>query len=307
MKVDSIQPHPWMMEDVQVRCALAVDRLRTAATLGKQILEKIPAKLQVTFRKCIEETEDFACRAMSYVYHLRESNLISILRTCKAEGKPFPPRIIEELSSLFRDDLAMQKEVRARYPHFLEGVQWIWKAGKSTLQNQPWPTQIISKTFEIPAGFEVEKAWMVASSSERALRMRINGETPEEFGTGAVPYAIDLKPWLVKGTNRLELIALKAGSDYLTAGVCARVEIVSKSGSRLSFESDGSWVTEGAEIEIRGVWGDWPWSHQGAGDGGVALAEAMALFESDVNRFLETCYLESPDQASKGHFSITSR
>src|SRR5208283_5168228 len=90
MKTDDLQPDPWMFEDVQVRCHLAAETWERAETLGRKLLTKIPATLSDDFRKNLDDLATARSRALAYTYHLRETNLVGILRQARLKGDKMP-------------------------------------------------------------------------------------------------------------------------------------------------------------------------------------------------------------------------
>ncbi|HOK04020.1 MAG TPA: hypothetical protein P5270_03075 [Victivallales bacterium] len=107
MKTDNIQPDPWMLEDVQLQCELSAEKLTEAIKLGKKIAKKIPERFK--FKLVLSDFIEFRRRALSYAYHIRETNLTFIIRQHLKERKKIPTRIIDELKAILKADMKNQK------------------------------------------------------------------------------------------------------------------------------------------------------------------------------------------------------
>ena len=80
MKVDDRQPHPWMLEDIQVRCELAVARWRDAEAVGASIHASVPPNLAGSLTENLRDLASLRRRAIAYACHLRETNLAAVAR-----------------------------------------------------------------------------------------------------------------------------------------------------------------------------------------------------------------------------------
>lgn len=109
MKTDDSSPHPWMLEDVQLRCDLAARRMDEAIQLGQGILREIPPGFSEEFLTGLEELIGFTRRAWSYVYHLRETNLAITMRLIREEGDIVPNFLKEEMLGLLKKDQENQQ------------------------------------------------------------------------------------------------------------------------------------------------------------------------------------------------------
>jgi hypothetical protein len=114
MKVNNDEPHPWMLEDVQLRCEMAAARLQTAIDVGRAVYNHIPENLCDNFSHTLSELEGMRTRVLAYAYHIRASNLAMILRRERAESRPYPQRLVDELSAVLRADQANMPD-----PHYL--------------------------------------------------------------------------------------------------------------------------------------------------------------------------------------------
>ncbi|MEI8206467.1 MAG: hypothetical protein WCG03_06275 [Kiritimatiellales bacterium] len=109
MKTDDSQPHPWMLEDVQLRCDLAARKMEEALSLGRHIQTEIGKEFADDFSNGLEELAGFARRAWSYVYHLRETNLATTMRLIRGEGSDVPGFLKGEMLDLLKADRENQQ------------------------------------------------------------------------------------------------------------------------------------------------------------------------------------------------------
>jgi len=108
MKTDDLQPDPWMFEDVELRCRLAAEAWQEAEILGRKLLPSVPAILSTAFKNSVEDVVKAQSRARAYAFHLRETNLVNILRQPRKEGEKTPGHIVKELKSTMKADLGNQ-------------------------------------------------------------------------------------------------------------------------------------------------------------------------------------------------------
>ncbi len=113
MKTDSRQPHPWMLEDVQLRCQKAADRWGAALSVGASIQGSVPDELAHAFQLTMAETAAIRRRALAYAYHLRETNLATILRKAVELKLSTPQHSVDELLAVLRADQQNHLEERA--------------------------------------------------------------------------------------------------------------------------------------------------------------------------------------------------
>jgi hypothetical protein len=117
MKTDDRQPDPWMLEDVQTRCQLAVTRWQAALNEGNSLKEAIPAALAHDFEQNLADLSGLVRRALAYVYHLRQTNLATVLRRAEELGLERPKRVVDELLAVLEADLENHRsEVAASGP-----------------------------------------------------------------------------------------------------------------------------------------------------------------------------------------------
>ena len=106
MKVNNDEPHPWMLEDVQLRCELAAERFQQALETGRAALPRLPEGLRAALSANLEELEGFLRRTRAYIYHIRASNLAQVMRAALARGETVPAGARAELLAVMRADQA---------------------------------------------------------------------------------------------------------------------------------------------------------------------------------------------------------
>lgn len=105
MKTDDPPPDPWLLEDVQLRCALAAERLAVAIDLGTRVRKHLRGGLASSIEAQLGEVESWRQRVLSYVYHIGETNLTFLLRRELEAGHFAPPHVVEELRKVLKSDL----------------------------------------------------------------------------------------------------------------------------------------------------------------------------------------------------------
>ena len=97
MQVDPGEVDPWMLEDVQLRCELAAQRMAAALAVAAEIDAEVPAALASDFARNVAELRELRRRTVAYALHLRETNLVTTMRVCRAQGREIPQRTLAEL------------------------------------------------------------------------------------------------------------------------------------------------------------------------------------------------------------------
>lgn len=110
MKTDNTEPDPWLLEDVQLQCEMAAERIDQALQTGESIRERVPEALQTDFVHTLADFRALRQRILSYVYHIRETNLTAILRHCYASDQPTPEHVVHELQTILVADQANQEQ-----------------------------------------------------------------------------------------------------------------------------------------------------------------------------------------------------
>ncbi len=104
MKTDSQESDSWMLEDVQLRCDLAVERMSRALALGQRVRPGIPPQFQADFAEGLRQLAGFRQRTLAYVYHLRETNLARMMRGLRERGASVPDRMRQEMTGVLKAD-----------------------------------------------------------------------------------------------------------------------------------------------------------------------------------------------------------
>jgi hypothetical protein len=112
MKTDDDPPHPYLVEDVQLRCALAADAFGRAVELLDRAAAGVPATggRPAATAEALAETRAAADRlgriVRGFALHLRETLVVRTLREDRDAGHPPTPRLVAELTALLRADVA---------------------------------------------------------------------------------------------------------------------------------------------------------------------------------------------------------
>lgn len=109
MVTDDNAPHPSMMEDVQLRCELAGDKLAQAVTEATAILPHLSGLLAEQMDKTVQSVDYFSRVCYSYALHLRETNVAMMLRILRDKGDPLRDDLLSELRQLLKRDVENQQ------------------------------------------------------------------------------------------------------------------------------------------------------------------------------------------------------
>ena len=104
MKTDDRQPHPWMLEDIQLRCGLAAEALEAAIREGKALLPRLSEDRRPQAEEAVADLDRFRRICVSYELHLRETNVAALLRENQFRGMPLPQDLLREMDSLLERD-----------------------------------------------------------------------------------------------------------------------------------------------------------------------------------------------------------
>ena len=111
MVVDTAEhPDPWMLEDLQLRCELAAERISEALAAGEAVRGAVPACLSTEFAEGLRELREWRRRTLAYVYHARETNLATLMREYQRQGRDIPPTLWNEMRSLLEADQRNQED-----------------------------------------------------------------------------------------------------------------------------------------------------------------------------------------------------
>ena len=97
--------HPWLLEDIQLRCEAAARAWLTAERTGWNLVADVPTAIREPFKQNLLDLGRLKRRAMAYAYHLRETNLTTVIRLGVA-GE----RLWTELQALLLTDRANFEE-----------------------------------------------------------------------------------------------------------------------------------------------------------------------------------------------------
>ena len=323
IKTDDVPPHPWLLECVQLRCAQAAKLMGSALDLGRQIKLEQSSGLQQAFARTLRETEMLQEKVLSYVYHLRETNLAKVMRDFLAEGGEIPERIRTEMDQLLAADQKNQQAAEARIELPLTGAFWIWAQGMGSEEWNTFSPCCFRFTVPVRKGVLLKEAQLCSASSENLLRVQLNGVPLDGYGGGVPPYVASLK--LHEGDNLIDVEVVRAGSLYNREGFCARIAVRYEDGSEDVFDTGAGWLARpfgqeewsAAEVNAEYILEDYRhenrsekiparFSHARQGDGGEEVGKALELFRGDISQFLETYFLPVEDHRTRGYFSVTS-
>ncbi len=124
MKTDNAQPDPWMLEDVQLRCQLAAEQWEAALALAQKFESEVPASLAGDFKLNLADLAAIRRRALTYAYHLRETNLATTLRKAAELKLPVPQRSVDELRAALKADLENYRAEMAATSSGKDIKQW---------------------------------------------------------------------------------------------------------------------------------------------------------------------------------------
>jgi hypothetical protein len=104
MTVDDTEPHPWMLEDVQLRWELCAEKQLDALNLAEPLVEVLPIAVRSAFQLFVGELREFRRRIMAFAYHCRETNLSYQLRRAVEAGQLPTEHIVAELLAVMCAD-----------------------------------------------------------------------------------------------------------------------------------------------------------------------------------------------------------
>ena len=110
MKTDSSEPDPFLLEDIQLRCELACKYLAQALELGTAIAPQVRADWRPVFYAALAEQNGMRRHLLAFMYHLRETNLATIMRAYRSENQVIPSHLLVELNDLLRADQINQAQ-----------------------------------------------------------------------------------------------------------------------------------------------------------------------------------------------------
>jgi hypothetical protein len=108
MKTDDAQPHPFLLEDVQLRCEMAVHHLDEALAIAKKVGPQLSGADRAALEQITTHTETFRRVVRSYALHIRESNVAMMLRGDLESSRPLSAHLVAEMKQLLADDVDNQ-------------------------------------------------------------------------------------------------------------------------------------------------------------------------------------------------------
>lgn len=130
MKTDDLQPHPWMLEDISLRCGLAAEEFKIALDMKKEILALCPTEAVPMLQESFSSVEYFMRVCVSYALHLRQTNVAMLLREDIEKGRGLSDFLVAEMEELLRRDIENQNGGRVEkiYGEFQsDRVKWLEK------------------------------------------------------------------------------------------------------------------------------------------------------------------------------------
>ena len=145
MKTDNLEPDPWLLEDVQMRCELSASRWKAGLDLGCSITNKkdfafLPENLRNYLIRNLDEMAGLLRRITAYALHLRETNVAYLLRQITATRQPLHKKLYAEMDVLLKRDLNNWKAEGADDSSLKEAYR-LWEND---------PALFLGKFFNIP-------------------------------------------------------------------------------------------------------------------------------------------------------------
>lgn len=110
MKTDDSQPHPWMLEDIQLRCSLAAKKFSEAIDCAKQLVDMLDGTLKDEVIMILHDVDYLFRICRSYELHIRETNVAMMLRDYKNKNEELNEELLNELKKLVYEDYLNQEK-----------------------------------------------------------------------------------------------------------------------------------------------------------------------------------------------------
>lgn len=101
-------PHFWMLEDAQLRFAKCAEKIEQAIAIAETIKTKVPQVYQKDFSAGVDELSNLRKGVLSYVYHIRETNLCNLMRSSLKNTGEIKRANLEELKEVLKKDMENQ-------------------------------------------------------------------------------------------------------------------------------------------------------------------------------------------------------
>lgn len=106
MAIEDREPHPWLLEDLQLRWHRTADLQARALDHARVAARGVPPAVATGFAEFIEELDGFRRRCLAYAFHCRETNLAGLLRAALERGETPRSSITAELAGVLLEDAA---------------------------------------------------------------------------------------------------------------------------------------------------------------------------------------------------------
>lgn len=106
MRTEDTAAHPWMLEDVALRCRQAANRWTAAEQQGNEALAQLTGAVAEEVRASMADLARLRRRATAYWCHLRASMLVISLRKALELGITLPVGAVKELGQVLRESRA---------------------------------------------------------------------------------------------------------------------------------------------------------------------------------------------------------
>jgi hypothetical protein len=143
MLTEDKQPHPFLIEDVQLRLELAAEKLKEAQHVADELTSIAAGRApehQERVEKLRQDIDTLRRVTRSYALHLRETNVATLLRVDLENRRPLTAALVEEMRGLLAADCENQKNsgrvVEMRRAFEADPAKWVQKE-LLPIQNQP--------------------------------------------------------------------------------------------------------------------------------------------------------------------------
>jgi hypothetical protein len=103
MVVDDIEPHPWLLEDLELRWKRCARLLQEGIDAGSATLTGLSGAELREIEQAIDDLREFRRRALAYAFHCRETNLSTMLRSDHLDASKRQV-LVDEMKDVLRAD-----------------------------------------------------------------------------------------------------------------------------------------------------------------------------------------------------------
>lgn len=154
MRTENTEPHPWLLEDVQLRCAGAADAFEDAVALLRAAADDVDADHRDGVTAGVAELAAVAVRLRAYALHLRATNLARHIRGRRHRQGADVRDLVAELRDVLARDLANQRRA-ARVDAAIPDPEMPARANRDLLVAQGWLPVAPTGTDEIERAIAV--------------------------------------------------------------------------------------------------------------------------------------------------------